>query len=115
MRDVLLATVPGVLVMTWFFGPGTLINLVLGAAVALALEYGVMALRGRDPRVAISDLSVLVTSTLLCIALPPYAPWWLIVIAAKSASTAPPRPTETNHFMALASVCRTPLAGCSDQ
>ncbi|MDG1215189.1 MAG: RnfABCDGE type electron transport complex subunit D, partial [Luminiphilus sp.] len=45
MRDVLLATVPGVLVMTWFFGPGTLINLVLGAAVALALEYGVMALR----------------------------------------------------------------------
>ena len=85
MRDVLLATVPGVLVMTWFFGPGTLINLVLGAAVALALEYGVMALRGRDPRVAISDLSVLVTSTLLCIALPPYAPWWLIVIGVFTA------------------------------
>lgn len=85
MRDVLLATVPGVLVMTWFFGPGTLINLVLGAAVALALEYGVMALRGRDPRVAISDLSVLVTSTLLCIALPPYAPWWLIVIGVVTA------------------------------
>ena len=85
MRDVLLATVPGVLVMTWFFGPGTLINLVLGAAVALALEYGVMALRGRVPRVAISDLSVLVTSTLLCIALPPYAPWWLIVIGVFTA------------------------------
>lgn len=85
MRDVLLATVPGVLVMTWFFGPGTLINLVLGAAVALALEYGVMALRGRNPRVAISDLSVLVTSTLLCIALPPYAPWWLIVIGVFTA------------------------------
>lgn len=85
MRDVLLATIPGVLVMTWFFGPGTLINLVLGAAVALALEYGVMALRGRDPRVAISDLSVLVTSTLLCIALPPYAPWWLIVIGVFTA------------------------------
>ena len=85
MRDVLLATVPGILVMTWFFGPGTLINLILGGAVALAVEYGVMALRGRDPRVAISDLSVLVTATLLCIALPPYAPWWLIVIGVLTA------------------------------
>jgi electron transport complex protein RnfD len=44
-----------------------------------------MALRGRDPRVAISDLSALVTSTLLCIALPPYAPWWLIVIGVVTA------------------------------
>ena len=85
MRDVLLATVPGILVMTWFFGPGTLINLILGGTVALAVEYGVVALRGRDPRVAISDLSVLVTATLLCIALPPYAPWWLIVIGVLTA------------------------------
>ncbi|MGA1579843.1 MAG: RnfABCDGE type electron transport complex subunit D [Luminiphilus sp.] len=85
MRDVLLATIPGILVMTWFFGPGTLINLILGGSVALAVEYGVMALRGRDPRVAISDLSVLVTATLLCIALPPYAPWWLIVIGVLTA------------------------------
>ena len=85
MRDVLLATLPGILVMTWFFGPGTLINLILGGAVALAVEYGVMALRGRAPRVAISDLSVLVTATLLCIALPPYAPWWLIVIGVLTA------------------------------
>ena len=85
MQDVLLATIPGVVVMTWFFGPGTLINLVLGATAALAAEYGVMMLRGRDPRTAITDLSVLVTSTLLCIALPPYAPWWLIVIGVLTA------------------------------
>jgi len=80
MRDVLVATVPGVLVLTGYFGPGTLINIVLGGLVAIAAEYAVVAMRGRDPRVAVSDLSVLVTSTLLCIALPPYAPWWLIVI-----------------------------------
>ena len=85
MRDVLLATAPGILVMTWFFGPGTLINLVLGGSVALAAEYGVVALRGRNPKTAIADLSVLVTSTLLCIALPPYAPWWLIVIGVLTA------------------------------
>jgi electron transport complex protein RnfD len=85
MRDVLLATVPGVLVMTWFFGPGTLINLVLGGGVALAAESAVVALRGRHPRTAITDLSALVTSTLLCIALPPYAPWWIIVIGVLTA------------------------------
>jgi electron transport complex protein RnfD len=85
MRDVLLATVPGILVMTWFFGPGTLINLILGGCVALAVEYGVVALRGRDARTTISDLSVLVTATLLCIALPPYAPWWLTVIGVLTA------------------------------
>ena len=80
MRDVLLATLPGVLVLTGYFGPGTLINIILGGLVAIAAEYAVVAMRGRDPRVAVSDLSVLVTSTLLCVALPPYAPWWLIVI-----------------------------------
>ena len=85
MRDVFLATVPGILVMTWFFGPGTLINLILGGCVALAVEYGVVALRGRDALTTISDLSVLVTATLLCIALPPYAPWWLTVIGVLTA------------------------------
>lgn len=75
MQDVLLATLPGIAVMSWFFGPGTLVNLVLGGIVAIASEYFATALRGRDPAAALRDLSVLVTSTLLCIALPPYAPW----------------------------------------
>ena len=80
MRDVLFATLPGIIILTWFFGPGTLINILLGALVALITEYAVTALRGQNPRIAVSDLSVLVTSSLLCIALPPYAPWWLIVL-----------------------------------
>ena len=80
MRDVLLATLPGIIILTWFFGPGTLINILLGALVALITEYAVTRLRGQNPRLAVSDLSIVVTSTLLCIALPPYAPWWLIVL-----------------------------------
>ena len=80
MRDVLLATSPGVVVLTAYFGPGTLVNIVFGGLIAVGCEYAIVALRGRDPKVAVGDLSVLVTSTLLCIALPPYAPWWLIAI-----------------------------------
>jgi len=75
MWDVLLATVPGVLVLTGYFGPGTLVNILFGGLIAVACEYVVTLWRGRDPMLAISDLSILVTSTLLCIALPPYSPW----------------------------------------
>ena len=85
MRDVLLATVPGVLVLTGYFGPGTLVNILFGGLIAVACEYAVTRWRGRDPMLAISDLSILVTSTLLCIALPPYAPWWLITIGVLTA------------------------------
>ena len=80
MQAVLLATIPGVVALTWFFGPGTLLNIIFGGLVSLILEYGVMRLRRRDPMFYLQDFSVLVASTLLCIALPPYSPWWLIVV-----------------------------------
>jgi electron transport complex protein RnfD len=80
MQTVLLATVPGVLALTWYFGPGTLLNVLFGSLIALGLEYVVMRLRGRDPLFYLRDYSVLVTAVLLCIALPPYAPWWLITV-----------------------------------
>ena len=47
MKQVLLATIPGVLVMTWFFGPGTLINILVGGALALAFEAWALWLRGK--------------------------------------------------------------------
>lgn len=80
MKQVLLATIPGVLVLTWFFGPGTIINIVFGSALALAFEAWALWLRGKDYKTSLRDHSVIVTATLLCIALPPYAPWWLIAV-----------------------------------
>ena len=79
MQTVLLATLPGVAALTWFFGPGTLVNIAFGGALALACEYLALRLRNREPTLYLKDYSVLVTSTLLCIALPPYAPWWLVM------------------------------------
>ena len=69
MKQVLLATIPGVLVMTYFFGPGTLINILVGGAMALAFEAWALWLRGRDYKTIIRDHSIIVTSTLLCIAI----------------------------------------------
>jgi len=85
MLNVLLATVPGILVLTWFFGYGTLVNILCGSAVALACESLALALRRRPLGFYLKDLSALVTAFLLCIALPPYSPWWLIATGVASA------------------------------
>jgi electron transport complex protein RnfD len=85
MQSVLLATVPGVLVLTHFFGFGTIVNLLWGCTLALAFEAFALLLRGRPVAFYLKDYSALVTATLLCIALPPYAPWWLIAVGIASA------------------------------
>ena len=41
MRDVLLVTLPGVVVLTAYFGPGTLANIVFGGLIAVACEYAI--------------------------------------------------------------------------
>lgn len=84
MQQVLLATVPGIIVLTYFFGFGTLVNIVWGGILAVAFEALALALRGRPPGFFLKDCSALVTSTLLCIALPPYAPWWLVAVGVAS-------------------------------
>ncbi len=81
MLQVLLATVPGVAALTWFFGAGTLVNIVWAALLALLFESLALWLRGRDIGFYLRDYSALVTAVLLGIALPPYAPWWLLAVA----------------------------------
>ncbi|WOJ96420.1 electron transport complex subunit RsxD [Congregibacter brevis] len=80
MRTVLLATLPGVIALTYYFGFGIVVNIVFGGAVALLCESLALLLRKQPLKPFLTDYSALVTSTLLCIALPPYAPWWLLVI-----------------------------------
>ncbi|MBU6961118.1 RnfABCDGE type electron transport complex subunit D [Pseudomonas sp. CVAP len=82
MKRVLLATVPGMLVLFWLSGWGVLINLLLACGSALAVEALVLRLRKYPLKPAISDGSALVSATLLALALPPYCPWWLTVSAA---------------------------------
>lgn len=85
MQQVLLATVPGVLVLTHFFGFGTLVNIVWAAALAIAFESLALKLRKRPLAFYLSDCSALVTAVLLGVALPPYSPWWLIAVGMASA------------------------------
>ncbi|QIB66382.1 electron transport complex subunit RsxD [Kineobactrum salinum] len=85
MRQVLLATLPGILVLTHFFGFGTLVNIAWACVVGLACEALALALRRRPLGFYLRDYSALVTATLLGIALPPGSPWWLIAVGMASA------------------------------
>ncbi|MCJ8169695.1 RnfABCDGE type electron transport complex subunit D [Atopomonas sediminilitoris] len=81
MLHVLIATLPAVCVLTWLFGWGTVINLIWASALALGFEAAILALRGRSLAFFLQDGSALVTAVLLALALPPFAPWWLTLIA----------------------------------
>ncbi len=80
MRQVLYALVPGVAVMSYFYGWGVLINIVFAIIVALAFEVTALYLRKRPINVFITDYSAVVTAVLFALTLPPLAPWWIIVV-----------------------------------
>ena len=85
MLTVLAATLPGFVVLTWLYGAGTLINLLWASALALGIEALLLKLRQRPVQFFLRDGSALVTAVLLALALPPYSPWWLTLIAVLSA------------------------------
>ncbi|MGD2119381.1 MAG: electron transport complex subunit RsxD [Chromatiales bacterium] len=80
MLEVLLALIPGIVAMVWYFGWGVLINIVIAVIAAVAGEAVVLKLRNRPVLPTISDLSAAVTAVLLAVALPPLLPWWITVI-----------------------------------
>ena len=80
MQLVLLATIPGVLALSWHFGWGVLVNIVFACAVALGAEALALTLRKRPMGFYLGDYSALVTAVLLAVAMPAYSPWWLIVV-----------------------------------
>lgn len=80
MRDVLLALIPGTLVMAWFFGPGVLLNVCIAALSASAFEALALTLRRKPVMITLLDGSAVLAGWLLALALPPLTPLWLTVL-----------------------------------
>ncbi|MBB1201054.1 electron transport complex subunit RsxD [Enterobacteriaceae bacterium 89] len=80
MLLVLLATVPGIAVQTWFFGWGTLVQILLAGITACAAEAAIVRLRKQNIAQSLADNSALLTGLLLAVSLPSMAPWWMIVL-----------------------------------
>ncbi len=85
MRTVLLATIPGLIALSHFFGPGTFLNIILATLTAVACEAAILKLRQRPIGFYLSDYSAVVTAVLLGLALPPYCPWWIVVVGTATA------------------------------
>ncbi len=84
MRWVILATLPGLLAQLWLFGVGVLFQLLLAITTAYLAEAAVLKLRRRS-LAPLKDNSALLSAVLLGLAIPPIAPWWVIVIATLAA------------------------------
>ena len=77
---VILGLVPGVFLQTYFFGSANLIQIFLACTVALLSEAFILKLRKRPIVNTLKDASALLTAILIAIAIPPLAPWWIVVI-----------------------------------
>lgn len=82
MRQVMMAALPGMLVMAWWLGPAVLLNVALAVTGALAAEAGMLRARGRPLRATLADGSAALTGLLLGLTLPPMVPFWLPLIGA---------------------------------
>jgi len=80
MIQLLLALVPALIALVFFFGPGVLVNITLAITVALLAEALMLKLRGRPLKPFLTDGSAIVTAVLFAMAIPPLAPWWLTTI-----------------------------------
>ncbi len=85
MRQVIYATLPGLAVLTWLFGWGTVINVLWAVVVALVSEALILKARARPVAFYLKDYSAVLTAVLLALALPPTSPWWLTLIAVSFA------------------------------
>ncbi|MFC3282601.1 RnfABCDGE type electron transport complex subunit D [Litchfieldella rifensis] len=85
MGWLLLATLPGIAMLTWHFGWGVLTNVMCAAAFGVMLEALVLKLRGRAPAATLRDNSALVSGVLLGASLPPGSSWWLILVGMVAA------------------------------
>jgi len=85
MKQVIFACVPGLIALSYFFGPGSLLNVILASATAVACEAAILKLRNRPIGFYLKDYSAVVTGVLLGLALPPYCPWWVVVVGTASA------------------------------
>jgi len=85
MRWVIAMTLPGLLLQTLFFGWGNLHNVLWCTLVAIISEAIVLKIRKRPIGFYLNDYSAVVTAVLLGLALPPFVPWWVSLVATSFA------------------------------
>jgi electron transport complex protein RnfD len=86
MRTVLLALLPGVATAITLLGIGVAVNVLLAVLFALACEASALRLRRLSIAEHLRNGSAIVTALLIALALPPFAPWWIVLFANAAAT-----------------------------
>ncbi len=85
MLRVILALLPGLLLTSWYLGPGVLVNTGLTVIFALALEALVLKLRHLPMKMYLLDGSAVITALIIAAGLPAGLPWWVLLFGMAAA------------------------------
>lgn len=80
MLWVMVAMLPALGVQWYFFGYGVFIQVVIAISLAVVIEIALAKLRRKLTAFYLADLSGLLTALILAMSIPPYAPYWIVVI-----------------------------------
>ncbi|MDD0824551.1 electron transport complex subunit RsxD [Mannheimia sp. AT1] len=80
MLWVIAMMLPAFGVQIYYFGFGVLIQTLLAVSLAIVIEIGVAKLRKKTTAFYLADLSGILTALILAMSIPPYAPYWIVVI-----------------------------------
>ncbi len=79
---VLLALMPATLFNFYLFGWPAILLFTVTVGACVAVEAACLALAGKPVAATLADCSAILTGWLLAMSLPPWAPWWIGVLAA---------------------------------
>ncbi len=82
MFTVLAALAPATLYNLWLFGLPAIFLFIVTMAACAVCEAACVRIGGGNPDRALGDGSVAITGWLLALSLPPWAPWWVAVVAS---------------------------------
>lgn len=82
MTLVLAALVPATLFNIWLFGWPALLLFLVTVGSCVAIEAACLYVAGKPLQPSLNDGSAVLTGWLLAMSLPPWAPWWVALIAA---------------------------------
>ena len=79
---VLLALMPATVSNLYLFGWPAILLFTVTVGACVAVEAACLALAGKPGMATLADCSAILTGWLLAMSLPPWAPWWIGVLAA---------------------------------
>jgi Na+-translocating ferredoxin:NAD+ oxidoreductase subunit D len=82
MNTVMLALVPATLFDAWLFGLPAIFLFCVTVTACMAVEAACLAIQDKPVAPTLNDGSVMLTGWLLAMSLPPWAPWWVAVMAS---------------------------------